>query len=463
MAAPAAPEGTEPVREGIAQRLARMIAVPTTAADALDAVDAGEAAARAFPAYERLLAELYPLVHERLEREEVTARGLLYRWRGRRPGRAIVLMAHADVVPVAEEDAWSGPPFGGEITGEGSDRTVWGRGALDDKGAMCVLLEAVENLLRSGFVPACDVYLAFGADEETEGSGARAIAALLRERGVRPWLVLDEGGAVVDAPLPFVQGPAAMIGVAEKGFATVLLEAHGPGGHASTPAVPTTTTRIARAVRRIERRPFPVRMPASARAMLTAMLPRTGGRHGVLLRALVRFPRLGARVLARLGPEPAAVVRTTAAVTQLQGGSAHNVLPSYACATVNLRIAVGSSVQATVRRLRRVIADPEVTLTVLDAGEPTAEAPSTGPQFALLQRALAASYPDAIPVPYVMLALADARFFHAFTPASYRFAPLAMSAAERASVHGVDERVRVEALERGERFYRALLRALPGG
>ena len=411
-----------------------------------------------FAAFVDLLEELYPLVHARLERERVGDLAVLLRWPGRDPGAdPVVLMAHFDVVPVDESDAWTHPPFAGTI----ADGFVHGRGALDDKGPLLVTIEAVENLLAAGFEPPRDVYLSFGGDEEVSGTAARGIAELLRERGIVPWLVLDEGGAVVAAPLPLVAGRAAMIGVAEKGTTSVRLTARGDGGHSSAPPGLTAVGRVARAVSRLTPGMFPARTPAGVTRMLELFAARATGPGRILYGLLARFPRLAARVFAALGGEPAALVRTTVAPTMLAGGTAANVLPSQASALVNLRIAVGETPEGAVRRIRVRIADRRVAVEVVDRGEPSPQSPTDNAQFALIAEAVGASHPDAVAVPYVMMAATDSRHFHAYAPAVYRFAPLAMPGELRATIHGVDERVEIAELERGERFHRALLEAIP--
>ncbi|MFB9307598.1 M20/M25/M40 family metallo-hydrolase [Agromyces hippuratus] len=154
-------------------------------------------------------------------------------------------------------------------------------------------------------------------------------------------------------------------------------------------------------------------------------------------------------------------MHTTVAATMLEAGTADNVLPSQATATLNLRIAVGETVESVVARLRRVIRDPEVEVTVVEGGEPSPESPTDSAQFAAIVAAVAASYPEATTAPYLMMAATDSRYFHRFSPAVYRFAPIAMTAAQRASIHGVDEWVTIDSLERGERFHRALITAIP--
>ncbi|WP_278236103.1 M20/M25/M40 family metallo-hydrolase [Isoptericola sp. AK164] len=439
-------------RPDVAERLARLIQIPTVSAE----IDSR--GHEPFESLVDLLAELYPLVHEHLSRERLGDLGLVYRWRGR--GDAddgpLVLMAHFDVVPVDESDGWTHPPFSGRI----ADGWVHGRGALDDKGPLVVLLEAVENLLAAGFVPARDVYLSLGGDEECHGPSAETIAATFEARGIVPWMVLDEGGAVVDSPLPMVTGTAAMVGVGEKGVLTARLSTRGDGGHASMPPTLTAVRRIARAVDRLGPRTFPARTPRAISELLRRFAERANGASRTALRALAASPRATAQAFVTRGGETAALVRTTVAATMLDGGTAANVLPSQASATLNLRIALSETVEGTVARIRRRIADDQVDVEVLEASEPSPESPTDDERFTRIADAVAVSHPGAATVPYVVFAATDARYFHRFAPAVYRFAPLTMSAAQRASIHGVDERVEISELERGELFHRTLLERL---
>ncbi|WP_246603420.1 M20/M25/M40 family metallo-hydrolase [Microbacterium marinilacus] len=427
-----------------------MIRIPTVSAER------ETRGAQPFEDFVALLAELYPRAHRELELERITDLGLLYRWPGASDAAPVVLMAHFDVVPADETDGWTHPPFDGRIV----DGWVHGRGALDDKGPLLVVLEAVEDLLASGFRPLRDVYLSFGGNEETYGHAAAAIARALHDRGVEPWLVIDEGGAVVDAPLPFVSGRAAMIGVGEKGVATFRLTAQGDGGHASAPHGPTAVARVARAVARLGAGTFRARTPVAISRMLRVLSERANGPASLLLRALAALRPVTARAFAAAGGEPAALVRTTIAATVQDGGSAANVLPARASATLNVRILPGETVDGTLRRIRRRVADGGVTVEVLEGSDPSPESPIDGPQFAAIAAASLAAYPDALPAPYIMMQASDARHFHRFWPAVYRFAPLEMSAAQRAGIHGVDERVEISSLERGRDFHVALLSSL---
>ncbi|MDQ1529947.1 MAG: carboxypeptidase [Microbacteriaceae bacterium] len=426
-----------------ADRLAQLVRIPTVSR----LEDRDEAPFRAFAA---ALERLYPLVAARLERETVGRHAVLYRWAG---GAAapILLLAHCDVVP-ADGGGWSRDPFAGTV----ADGAVHGRGALDDKGAVVAILDAIEGLLAEGFTPSGDVLLALGDDEEARGSGARAVAALLEERGVRPALVLDEGGAVVEGMLPAVRGPIALLGVTEKGVATVRLTVTGSPGHAATPPPRSAPGRLARALVRIERHRFPARTTPVVRAMGRALAPRVPRVLAAVAAGTLAGPALGP-LLGIAGGAPAALVRTTAAVTQLAGGVAPNVLAAEASALLNLRIAPGDTVAGAVARLRRLIRDPAVRIEVLAGEDPPPVSRADGPAWDRVCAALASAHPEALPVPYVMIQASDSRHFAAGCDAVYRFRPFTISAAQLAAIHGVDESLDVAALERGVAFHRALL------
>lgn len=449
-----APSDLAPAREGIAERLSVMIQHPTVSSEW------ERTGSAPFTAFQALLAELYPLAHSRLEFERIGELGLVYRWAPATPSDAapVVLMGHYDVVPVAgQEAAWTKPPFSGEI----ADGHVWGRGALDDKGAVCVLLEAVENLLAEGWAPAREVLICLGGDEEVYGRSAQQIATTLRERGVRPWFVLDEGGAITEIPFPGVSGWFGMVGLAEKGVMTVRLSAAGTGGHASAPSGLTAVGRISRAVNRLNRNPFPIRLPKTVRQLLAAIADHAEPKYARLYRAALAVPALTSRLLTLAGPDARVLVQTSLAATMLAGGSSANVLPSQASATLNLRVNVGESTAGVLARLRRVIADREVVVELVEGDEPTPESGFGNPAWRVLAAAVEAAYPGVPVLPYLTTAATDGRHWHRFTPDVYRFAPLLMDAAQRGSIHGNNEHVSIDTLQRGERCYRALLKGLP--
>ena len=409
-----------------------------------------------FDALIALLPELYPATHSALSRELVAGHSMLYRWPGRTDGPPTVLMAHYDVVSATDE-GWTHPPFAAEIVGVGDGQLVWGRGTLDDKGSITCILEGVEAQVLAGHRPEADIYLSFGHDEETEGSGARTIVELLESRGIRPSLVIDEGGAVVEDIFPGITGPIAVVGVSEKGTLILTLTVEQQGGHASTPPRLSATARLSTAIVRLNNRPFRAGFTPTTSEMI-----RTLGAHAspplrwVFTNLWITKPLLLV-LFGRLGPETSAMIRTTQAVTMLQAGQAANALAERAVATVNIRVAIDSSVADAVAHVRRSINDPLVRLNVLHPNEPSPVSPTSGAAWQLLRSAIEWTYPGTIVTPYVMMAASDSRYFARISDFVYRFSPFEMSTDERGTLHAIDERIHVSTLLRGVGFYTRLL------
>jgi len=412
-------------------------------------------------AFDRLLAELrsqFPLLHERLELTRVGSHGLLFCWSGASSDRPVVLMAHLDVVPVDETAPWQHPAFSAEIV----DGAVWGRGTLDDKGCVAAVCEAVERLLEAGHRPAQDVWLSFGCDEEVSGPAAEAAVHELVRRGVRPWLVLDEGGAIAHGAFPGVKRAVAAIGVGEKGTTGVELRATGRGGHASTPERNGPTARLARAILKLDRSPMPARLPQTTVDLMRTLAPHLPRPLRPVLGRADRIRPVITRALTAAGPEAAAMARTTFAITTLDGSPALNVIASSATAGVNIRVMPGDTVDDAIAHLRKVIDDDDIEISVVERGEasPVSE---VGEPFDLVVGAIAELFPDAVPAAYVMTGATDSRHFTRICDHVYRFAPFRLTAAQRRAIHSYDEHLGVDAFLAGIEWYRLLIESLPGG
>lgn len=447
--------GPEQSDDAVVAALQALVRIPTVSS--VPNVDATISA----DAFERLIATLatsFPLLHERLTLHRVRQHSLLFHWQGRSTSDPVVLMAHSDVVPVDESAQWRHPAFGAEI----HDGAIWGRGTLDDKGALVGICAAVERLLARGFVPARDIWLSFGASEEVSGPDAPAAVEELRGRGVTPWFVLDEGGAIAHDAFPGVSPPLGVIGVSEKGTTTIELRAEGRGGHSSTPAPNGPTTRIARAVVRLERRQFTATLPEPTMEMLARLAPHAPLLVRPLFANARRLQPLVVHALLAAGAEAAALVRTTMAVTTLSGSPAVNVIASTATAGVNLRILVGDTVASATEHVRKAVADDSITLRLTDANEPSPVSPyDHDAAFELLTATISEVFVDAVPTPYVMMAATDSRFFSAICPRVYRFTPFRMGKPQRESIHSYDEHLGVEDFLAGIRWYTRLIERLP--
>jgi carboxypeptidase PM20D1 len=405
------------------------------------------------------LQELFPLVHRKLDREIVSGHSLLFRWPGRSSTEPSVLMGHYDVV-AATDAGWKHPPFAAELSGRGDDQLIWGRGTIDDKGAVVAILEAVESHIEDGLQPAQDIYLCFGHDEETNGQGAKAIAELFESRDIRPALVLDEGGAIVTGAFPGISAPVAVVGVTEKGSTTLRLVVDQQGGHASTPPKLSATARLATAIVRLNRRKFRASLNPVTRDMFRTLGVHARGPMGFLFRNIrFTFPLL-LPIFGRLGDESRAMIRTTQAVTMLEAGQAINALAERATATVNVRVAVGSTVAGAVRHVTRAIADKKVRVEVVTAGEPIPVSLVSGISWELVRATIEKVYPGTVVTPYVQNGATDSRFFTGISRGVYRFAPFELTAEQRETLHAKNEHIHVATYLRGIEFYKSIIASL---
>lgn len=396
----------------------------------------------------------YPAAHAAMRREVVGGHTLIYTWPGSEPALpAVVLLAHHDVVPVTPgtEGDWQHPPFDGVIDGQ----AVWGRGAIDDKGSLVGLFEGIEALAATGFQPRRTLIVVSGHDEEAGGSGARAAAELLQSRRVRAQFVLDEGLAVV-ADFPLLGGPVALIGVAEKGYATLRITAPAKGGHSSAPPPQTGVEVLARAVLAITGRPFELRFAGAPAEMVRELAPTAGTAVKMAVANEWLFRPLLVKQIAAT-PAGAASLHTTIAPTMLRGSPKENVLPQDATAWINYRIAPGNTTEEVLQRAREATRGLPVELAWEGrAYDPPPVSSSQSEAYRLL--AALASDGGATPVaPGLVTATTDSRSMVPIAENVYRFQPIVASLHEFEMIHGTNEHMTLENLRRTAQFYAQLV------
>ncbi len=408
-----------------------------------------------FERFRELLKELYPKVHEVAPPKRLGDSGILFCIKGKSRDKSVVLMSHYDVVP-ADANAWEKPPYDGII----ENGIIWGRGTLDTKATLCAVMEATEALLSRGFEPQNDIYLAFSGDEEITGASAPAIVDYLYDSGVRPMLVLDEGGAVVTGGFPGVTVPAAMIGTGEKGRLDVTLTAKSSGGHASMPPVHTALGHVAKAVADIEKRPFPRRISLPVIQMFDNL-----GRHSTFGYKLI-FANLHVTasildmICKRKGGELNAMVRTTCAATMATASPAVNVLPPAASVSLNLRLMNADSIDIAKRYLKAVINNDGIEITELYGMNACPISEVSGDGWDCLCTAIGQTWEGAVISPYLMMACSDSRHYTKISKNVYRFSAMELSSDERKLIHGHNERIPAAKLVKTAEFYIRLINSL---
>jgi carboxypeptidase PM20D1 len=451
---PAAPLAID--QKAVAEKLAGAIRFQTVASHDDASLNA--------PEFQKLHAHLqqrFPLVHARLKREVVGDLTLLYAWPGSDANaRPVAFLAHQDVVPIAPgtESKWQSAPF----SGERKDGYVWGRGAWDDKANLVAQLEAVEMLLASGFQPRQTVYLVFGADEEVGGlRGAAQVVKLLQQRNVRLDFVIDEGLLITEGLLPGLQPPTALIGIAEKGYLSVVMKVPATPGHSSMPPPKGTSAigMMSAALRRLEDEQLPGAIRGVAREMFETIAPEMSGFQRVALSNLWLFGPLVQSQLEK-GASTNAMLRTTTALTIVNAGNKDNVIPGEAQATVNFRMLPGDTTQSVMQHVRSKTGERFELMALPGAADPSPVSPTDSVSYQMLNRTVRSVFPGTLVAPGLMIAATDSRHFAAVSDHVYRFSPVRAKPEDLARFHGTNERIAESNLGELVRFYHQLLRNL---
>ena len=399
-----------------------------------------------------LLPELYPEVFWTCNFRQLPDRALLFKWPGKSSAAPSVMMAHYDVVPV-DEAGWEKPPFDAII----EDGVMWGRGTLDTKVTFNGVLSAANHLIKQGFVPENDIYFAFSGGEEVNGRGAVNIVDYFAENNIPVALVVDEGGAVVENVFPGVKQPCGLIGIAEKGMMNAQFKTNSNGGHASSPKPHTPVGILSAACKRIEDNPFKMHLTKPVAEMFDTL-----GRHSTFLYRMI-FANLWCfgwviDLLGKTGGgEMNALLRTTVAFTQMEGSSARNVIPTEATMVANMRLNPMDSVECALSYLRKTVGNDAVEVTALESFEPSRISETNCPAWNSVASAVAETWPGCIVSPYLMVQCSDSRHYGRISDHVYRFSAMDLASQERGTIHGNNEKIRLETACKAVEFYIRLM------
>jgi acetylornithine deacetylase/succinyl-diaminopimelate desuccinylase-like protein len=367
---------------------------------------------------------------------------LIARLQGEGRAPALLMQGHVDVVPA--KGSWSRPPFSGEL----ADGYVWGRGALDMKGGVAMMLAAFLQAAEADTPPPGDVVLCLLSDEEAGGDyGARFVVENHAELfdGVR-YAIGEFGGFTMDVAgrrfYPMM--------VAEKQLCSLRATLRGPAGHGSLPVRGGAMGRLGRLLTALDRSRLPVHVTPAVRSMIEAIAAEAPPAMRIPLRALLR-PRLTDTVLEHLGDRAKlfdALLHNTASATVVRGGHAHNVIPGEVSVDLDCRLLPGfgpEDVSQELRALARVEIDFEVLR--FDPGAPSPDMTL----FDTLGGILRELDPAARPVPLLLPAVTDGRFFARLGIQTYGFLPMQLPEEMRFMdlIHAEDERIPVDAVDFG--------------
>ena len=396
---------------------------------------------------------LYPNVFEKCSFEELEDRALLFKWEGKNHNEPTVLMAHYDVVPVNEED-WEKPAFDAVI----EDGVIWGRGTLDTKATFNGILFAANHLIEQGFVPENDIYFAFSGGEEINGKGAVNIVDWFENNGIIPALVVDEGGAVVENVFPGVKQPCGLIGIAEKGMLNLEYKVKSNGGHASAPKPHTPVGVLSAACCRVENKPFKSHLTKPVAAMFDTLGRHSSFVYRMIFSNLWLFKPVLDMICKKSGGELNALMRTTVAFTQMSGSKAANVIPPEATMVSNMRLNPMDTMDSAVEYIKNTVNNDNIEISVIDGMNPSRVSELDCEAYNKVATAVVSTWKGCIVSPYLMVQCSDSRHYGRISDKVYRFSAMDLTSEERATIHGNNERIRIQAVNKTVEFYIRLIK-----
>lgn len=399
------------------------------------------------------LPKLYPNVYKTCTQTLMDDRGVLILWQGKKHDAPSVMMAHYDVVPVNEE-LWDKPPFEAIL----EDGVIWGRGTLDTKVTVNGILSAAEKLISDGFVPENDIYFAFSGGEEINGKGAVNIVDYFEKNNIELALVVDEGGAVVENVFPGVSKPCGLIGIAEKGLMDVLYTSKSAGGHASAPKPNSPIINLSKAILKVENNPFKMHLTKPVLEMFDTL-----GRHSNFLYRMIFanlwcFSPVLNMLCKKQGGELNALMRTTTAFTQAKGSAASNVIPPEASFVSNMRLNPADTMDSALEYLKKTVNDDRVEITKIHGMNPSRISQTDCEAYDKVASSVVSTWKGCIAAPYLMMQCSDSRHYGRISDKVYRFSAMDLTSEERATIHGNNERIRVETAVKAAEFYVRLMK-----
>lgn len=398
-----------------------------------------------------VIAELFPTVLNKAEIKYFGDDCYVYRLRGKDESKNVMLMSHHDVVDA--EGEWSYPPFSGEI----AEDCIWGRGTVDTKTPLFAEFSALEELLKEGWIPPCNVYLVSSHNEEVAGNGVPLALEWFKENQIAFEWILDEGGAVIDAPMSGIKCKCAMLAVHEKGRFTVRMKAKESAGHGSlVQHVKSPTVRMAEFITKIEKeQPFLRKMHPEVKAMFEGLAPYMNFPMKFVFKNMWCFGGILTKIIPSLNASAGSMLGTTCTFKNL------NSTKTGDCAVeVFFRCINQEDLQKDLETFYQIAKEYGVELdeVVEDEYHRPANLESKGYQY--IKSIVEKEFDYAACAPFILPAGTDARHFSDLSDAVIRFAPIDINNQQYASVHNINENISRDSVVRAVHFYREVLKNL---
>ncbi len=401
---------------------------------------------QAFIDYNNYLHSRYPKVFSVCE--DLGVEGCIFlKWKGNSAEDSLVLMSHSDVVP-AEGD-WRYPPFEGVIT----EDKIWGRGSVDTKSSFCAILEAVESLLVQEYVPARDVYILSSFSEEIAGDGAPNAVQWMKDNGVQVGLVVDEGGAVLESPLPSMKRDLLAVGITERSSVRFLIEAKAGKGKNALANLSAFVSKKAPDLGKQQLTP-------ELRELLRRIAPYLPKPAGSLVANVDRFEKPLIALLVKLLPNFKSIFGPCVSFVPANAKAMQGVKAGYAAAVAVVSVNQCDDLEAAIRIFKEYAEKNNIAVTELSRRIVDGIEDLNGDGFKQIEKVAQRVFGDFVSVPYPVAGNTDARHFAGYAKSCIRLSPVKLTFAQIGTFHNKDENVNFDSMTNAVLFYRELVKDL---
>lgn len=430
----------EPNIDRYAESLSKMIQFQTVSN--MENSNIGEM--RAFQEYVK---KRYPLLEYKCDFTDING-GMLIKWEGKDSSEPLLMMSHLDVVPAS--GTWTEKPFGGVI----KDGVIWGRGAVDTKGNLCAIFEACESLVEDNYAPLHDIYIFASSREEIGGADAPSVAKFFKDSNIRPKLVIDEGGAILDNPLVGVKGRFAMIAMSESAGCKMLIKTKSRQGK-------TAMVRLAKfMINASKLKLAKSQMSPETLSMFKTLAPFMNFPMRFIFANMWLFKFMLLEILPKISAEAKAMIMPKLDFYPTSLSDNKNIEPNEAAMIARISATFYVDMPSAVNKLKAYASKLGVEVVMMEERKIVEPEPIGSDAYAIVAETVRSVFAGVIPSPFIQFGGTDARHFVSIAGSVIRFAPLHITREEFGTFHNVDERIHADSLAGAVRFFRELIKRI---
>ena len=401
--------------------------------------------------FKEVLKNLFPNVFRKCRIKEID-NSVVIEMIGKRSSAPVLFLSHFDTADIKGE--WEHGPLDGDV----EDGKIYGRGSLDAKGNLFCILEAFEELIQEEYMPSQDFYLALVCDKESEDQSINNIYTYFKNSGIYFSYVMDEGGCIIDSPINGLNKNYAVVGLGEKGSAVLKFISSIKGRNSITPVSDSALIRLGLFAEEFDYGDvFKKSIHKSLHPLFYKLSQDMNGfKKFIFSKSKIFSPII--KLMLKKDPLVLSLIQSSLSFVSIHGSDSTNTIPSEAYAIANLRIGLNDSLDNCLKRINDIARHYDIKVEVLKEEDATRVTSTNSYQFMALEEVIKDEFDNIDVIPFVSISTCDARIMDRLCGNCYRFIPFKVTNDQILRIHGLDENIDINNLERAVSFYKKLIK-----